>query len=107
MRVKELIFISFSFPACNFKNKCKAYCIQAKGQIYVCMYVCMYVTLYVHGVLWVVCIMNGFSLVCERVLSRIALLSMFYDNECIVDNFFWVKFQTSLNFEKYPNCVPK
>ena len=43
MRVKELIFISFSFPACNFKNKCKAYCIQAKGQIYVCMYVCMYV----------------------------------------------------------------
>ena len=71
---------------------------QKDKYMYVCMYVCMYVALYVHGVLWVVCIMNGFSLVCERVLSRIALLSMFYDNECIVDNFFWVKFQTSLNF---------
>jgi len=37
--------------------------------------------------------MDDFSLVCKRVLDGIALLSLFYVDECIADNFIWVKFK--------------
>lgn len=43
--------------------------------------------------LCVVCIVDDFSLVCKRVLDGIALLSLFYVDECIADNFIWVKFK--------------
>lgn len=52
----------------------------------------------------VVCIMDDFSLVCKRVLDGIALLSLFCVDECIADNFIWVKFKLPWLWEVVKMC---